>query len=742
MNIRGLRAGLTILLLAATAGLSVDLDFRQHQAVQESLSRVPARFRAEWLDRRGLKLPPWNAPLPTTGRDDSLGLRLVGKYGRGPSNEVTGQGDLLALTLGSEVALLSFANPDSPVVLSEIQFDLIPRQSALFGSYLVTCDDGIEFWDIINPRAPVYRSSIPYTVGDFAIADTFLFFVHDDTFHAYSIANPSSPCQLGSCVDGGYVMAATRNVAVVREPGDVMGFIDVSDPAAPRRVGTYPSYALSADARGNICCASIYWSTDDDHFRLEILDISDPANVRQIGAIDSVGGWDVQLSGPLAFVSGFQTSEYEFTIASLQDSTDPQVVSSCATPSKNYGVWADWTSDRAFVADMTGLAVIDISNLNTPVLDTALLQADLAYDVAVDSARAYVADFGGGVKVLDVADPTRPRELGGRDSILSYSRCVVARDSFAFASWQPGPYFRSYLVSDPAHPVQVGSCPVVTIPEAMVLRDSLVYLAGRLRFQVVNVARPRQPVMVGTCNLSGDVGDMCVVDSLAYVTSLSFTTINVARPDSPNVVNLWSARASGVDVVDTIAYMAYYGLKTASIANPTSPYIIDTVFINDFTQCVVVVDTLAYLGGNTLRIFNVADPSHIFQVGSWQPPDWVYKLRYAPPYVYAACWGAGVCILDTVTTGISEERSAAVTPVEVGLRGSLVKNELFLDLPGANGKEVMLSTYDMTGRCVDACVQRAQGQAVRYSFARLPAGVYVLRARTSGRTQTFKVVKL
>lgn len=54
----------------------------------------------------------------------------------------------------------------------------------------------------------------------------------------------------------------------------------------------------------------------------------------------------------------------------------------------------------------------------------------------------------------------------------------------------------------------------------------------------------------------------------------------------------------------------------------------------------------------------------------------------------------------------------------------------------------MLSAYDMSGRCVEARVLRGQGQEVRYSFARLPAGVYVLRVRCSGQAQSFKVVKL
>jgi hypothetical protein len=78
----------------------------------------------------------------------------------------------------------------------------------------------------------------------------------------------------------------------------------------------------------------------------------------------------------------------------------------------------------------------------------------------------------------------------------------------------------------------------------------------------------------------------------------------------------------------------------------------------------------------------------------------------------------------------------------VHMRGSVVRDELVIALPSAGGGDVMLSAYDMGGRRVEACVLRAQGQEVRYSFARLPAGVYVLRVRYAGQAQSLKVVKL
>ncbi len=427
-----------ILLVAVLAALAAgsfgrELDFREFRVLQESLARLPPKYRAEWLRKRGYE----DSRYTTYQKPESTGLRLVGKSGRGPSVAVTGRDTLVALTLGSEVALLSFADPDQPRVLSEIQVEFLPGMSILLDSFVLIGGNGIEVWDIADPTQPVFRHVVPHAVSGFAVWDTFLYFVSQDTFHVYSIVRPASPYRIGFCLVSGNVGAATRSTVVLRQPGDLLGFIDVSDPAAPHLAGTYPGFALAFAARNSICCAAFYWSTDEDHFRFEVLDISDPANVRRLATLDSVGGWDVHLSGTLAFVSGDQNPMWEFTIVDIQDSAHPHVVSSCATPGSNYGVWSDWTSDWAYVADRLGLAVIDIANLNAPVLDTVVFKAHLAQDVWLDGGRAYVADHLAGLRILDVANPSRPVELGGIDSAMSVtyaeSKTAVAKDSFAFA---------------------------------------------------------------------------------------------------------------------------------------------------------------------------------------------------------------------------------------------------------------------------------------------------------------------
>ncbi|OYD16606.1 hypothetical protein CH330_02365, partial [candidate division WOR-3 bacterium JGI_Cruoil_03_51_56] len=52
---------------------------------------------------------------------ESLNVRMVGKWGGGPSWGVTGRDTLVYLSRGSEVVVINFADTADPVVLNHIQ---------------------------------------------------------------------------------------------------------------------------------------------------------------------------------------------------------------------------------------------------------------------------------------------------------------------------------------------------------------------------------------------------------------------------------------------------------------------------------------------------------------------------------------------------------------------------------------------------------------------------------------------
>jgi hypothetical protein len=715
------------------------------RAMVDSARSVPPKARMEWLHGHGIEPPRAS---PTTAES---GLVLRGKWGRGPAAEVTGKDTLVVLTLGSEVALLSFAEPDSPRVLSEIQFPSLTAQSYLEDSLLYTSSNvDLEVWNVSNPTQPVKHGVLPAPVGDFWIRDTFLFFIRRDTFHVLSIADPANLYELGSCVESGSVTTGSGNTVVACQSGG-FALVDVSNPANPHEVGFYPcGYALSVTARGNLVCASYEETADPYPVRFITLDISTPSSPRLLGRLNDLGGYDIFLDGPLAFVSGRDQSDEPFQIISIVDSTHPAFVDSCrTTQDANWGVWSNPSLNRAFVADGgDGLAVVDVSNLNNPVLDTYALVAATAEDVAVQGSYCYVADGLAGFRVLDVSNPTVPHEVGSLDTsyLGSWSYSVAVQDSFAFFNLYH-PWFRTADISDPTNPRLAGGCsyPPNEEPKAIVIRDTFAYAAMNYDFNVINIARPRAPQVVGTLSLPDYTSGMCLQDSLAYVSTYPLEIINVANPSQPVTVGSIARGAWSVFVKDTLAYLPNVGLFVWNVANPAAPTPVDSLTFGHMVYDVVVVDSLAYLAcSDGLRLANVADPHNMTVIALHSLPYSGWRLAYDSPYVYVATQDAGVCIFEATAAGVAEAAKPSSPRSSIRLVPSPARNWIDVIATSPLASPCRFTLFDATGREV-ASVNVAPGSAnerrTRIEIGYLTRGLYFLRAGMEGQPGVLKIVK-
>ncbi|HTW90301.1 MAG TPA: T9SS type A sorting domain-containing protein [bacterium] len=732
----------------------------QYRAVQESLRTVPPKMRMEWLHEHAEGRRTEDGR-PRTMSDSGSGLRLVGKWGRGPAAEVTGKDTLVVLTLGSEVALLNFAQPDSPRVLSEIQFPSLTAQSYLEDSLLYTSSNAdLEIWSIANPTQPVKRGQLLGAVGDFWIRDTFLFYIRSDTFHVLSIANPANLHELGFCIEAGSVTTGSGNTVVVCQSGG-FAFVDVSNPASPHQVGTYAcGRTLTATARGSLVCAS-YAETGEPYTPHFItLDISTPSAPQLLANRSNLGGYDIFLDGPLAFVSGDGDVGLPFQIFSIADSAHPAFIDSCRTTNRYpYGVWESASLNRALVADeCDGLAIVDVSNLNNPVLDTWALSAGWAMDVHVDGQHCYVADFLSGLRLLDLSDPTRPICISGLDTVMVDEVCntATARDSFVFMGWWPSPYLRVVSVADPRHPEIVAGCSVEGFPQHVILRDSFIYVAMDYGFQVVNVARPRAPVVVGECGLP-DMTEgygMVILDTLAFVSTgvSGLQVVNIARADSPAIIGTLTppSGACGVAVIDTFAYIVSGNLCVASVANPGSPYLIDSVVLPTFGWSVTATDSLLFVGsnghiyghpGNDIRLLDIRNPVRPVLIGSLEAPDAVTRLDWVESHLYAACYDAGVLVAETAAVGIQEVKSAATLRRELRVMPNPAVGLARIWFGEALNGESVLRIYDVSGRRMLEKSISKETVSTELNLGRLSSGLYFMRVETKNGVLESKLLK-
>jgi len=326
-----------------------------------------------------------------------------------------------------------------------------------------------------------------------------------------------------------------------------------------------------------------------------------------------------------------------------------------------------------------------------------------------------------------------------------YTYTATARDSFAFIGMSGIPGRKSLRVLDvldPSSPTLIAQESCFNPPRDMVLRDSLIYLAETNRFQVFNVARPRGPVRAGSCVLNGDVWDLDVEDSMAYVTSGVFTMINVARPDSPRVVATWNPMVA-VDAKDTIAYVCGSGaVWSLNVANPASPYVMDTVCISGWVSDVVVGESLAYAGGQQLYTINTSDPANLRVTGQWTPPHEFRRLLWTSSCLYAACYEAGICVLETLPVGLQEPPEEGGPKARMRLSPTVTAGSVSIVTGRANGA-LSMRLYDEAGARVgeSEIPGRSETQVVRLDLSPYPDGVYFVCLTSSDGSFTAKVVK-
>ncbi len=726
--------------------------FGEYHAVQESLRHLPPNMRFYELDQRGL-LP--RSPAPALA--DSIGLRLVGKWGAGPSVKVTGRDSLVFLSRGSQVAVINYADTANPQVLSCIEVNGLVSRSVLVGNRLYVGSTGsdpkyIDVFDVSNPAIPQELGQIQTRLFDMDVVDSLVYTIAKDSFRVFNFADPSNPHQIGVCRDSGYDLSVCNGYAYI---GDRWGLyvVDVNDPTSPHHEASWGTNIVSVKARGNICCATTDNLSSPGVLRFTILDVRTPSNPTPLGSLDSCGAYDVFLDGQLAFLSGYYIFN-EFRIIDISDSTHPHHVGTAATQDQNFGVWENPANELAYVADdFGGLIVIDIANINAPAARDTMLKAGLSYDVSVQGSLCYVASDAVGLVVLDVSDLAQIRQIGALDSTRDMvARSIAVQDSFAYMSWGPArPWLRSISVSDPTMPTRAGGVGTFDFPKSMVIRDSLLYVAEAYRFQIVNVARPRQAVLVGSCVLQNDVVDLWLDDSLAYVSSYPSYIINVADPTNPVIVGNISSGTDAIAVIrDTYAIVTpgFDSIVVYNVSVPSMPYPVASLVLSGPHQYVDDVelmdgDTIAAIGGDYLHLVDIRDPLNPQELCRWVPPNDAYRLSYVAPHLYAACWDAGVCVLETTAVGVEEPESVSLFRPAIQVAPSLTAGRIRVASYGGNVIQ-RLQLCDAAGKEVMGVAPGpdwSRAGSVSVDLAGLPVGVYMLRAVVCGRATTVKVVK-
>jgi len=348
--------------------------------------------------------------------------------------------------------------------------------------------------------------------------------------------------------------------------------------------------------------------------RLVVLDISDPARPRQVGASavfdDLVQG--VAVNGAYAYVAAGTAGLYVLNIATP---TAPLRVGAWNSPGFAEGVAVAGTT--AYLADGPyGLRVVDVSNPAAPREIARAFDMNYAYDVTLSGRYAYIAAAGAGLLVVDISTPALPVELGAYDTPGNARGVAVSGG-------------RAYIADE------------------------------RYGLQIVNVTDPLQPALLGSVQTEGWAFDVTVAGNLAYVAAAfgGLRAVNVSDPAHPVEMGglAWPrSHAGGVVAVGSQIFLADRegGLRAVDVADAAHPSQLGFWSVMSLAYRIAVGGNHAYVatcfGG--VRIYDISDPARPLEVGVYYPGVcWEY-VEVVGTRLYAATMGSfpdsGIHVLD------------------------------------------------------------------------------------------------
>jgi hypothetical protein len=230
----------------------------------------------------------------------------------------------------------------------------------------------------------------------------------------------------------------------------------------------------------------------------------------------------VDLAGNYAYVAAGLTGLW---VVDISDLANPVIAGSINTPDRANAVKIAGTV--AYVADSFDVAAIDVQDPAHPAL-LGQLPSGFAMGLAVNGGLLYVADWTYGLRIVDAHDPTQLRVLGAV-ALPGLPQDVDLEDNLAVVACREGGV-QIVDVSNPAAPVVVGS--TATRPDgtssaaSVVVRNRLAYVPdgahelGGLR--VVDFHDPTNPVVVGSTSDAYGLTHVALDDGFALASDYFF----------------------------------------------------------------------------------------------------------------------------------------------------------------------------------------------------------------------------
>lgn len=604
-------------------------------------------------------------------------------------------------------------------------------------AYCAIGEAGVDILDISSPEKPslVSHFDTPGDARDIYVSGKYAYIAdYREGLLIYDISNPSVPVKIGNYkIPRGYGL---YKVVVSGNYAYCNGFlaIDISDPTAPFLAGSFGEKGWDGDdfviiGQYAVLLQSYYTpgrqgnqekvkyenrdtvngSVDG---RLSILDISNPADIKEVGRFEQYDLWveSISVAGDYAYVMALDLMVFD-----ISDPRKPTL--------KN--TFPDISGRRIRVEGNTALLLtddypnsfllaLDVTNpVNPKVLSTYTFPGQ-AHNISVAGNMAYTTHGKNGLKVLDVSDPTDISFKGSyNNSRQSYIAKVCVHGNYAYTV---GEYlgFGVFNISNPAKPVLVGNCDISPKrnPSShsfyhLIVSGKYAYAAAGNTIYIIDVSNPKAPLSVSSFTGQGKILGMSVNGNYAYLSEnfKRFTVLDMSNPANLKEVGhiemeMYLGR---VITKGNYAYVmaTWRGLIVIDISDPTQPALVSTIkeiYAND-PACLSGNYIYAEGYGSSefpssyvIQVIDISDPANPVLASAVEQAGLLMDITVNGSYLYLAHNYQGIRVLDAADPG--SPRYVASYNTQGWLYGLSVNGDHIF---GANEKLVVLKQDNNSG---------------------------------------------
>lgn len=383
--------------------------------------------------------------------------------------------------------------------------------------------------------------------------------------------------------------------------------IDISNSAVPSVVGSFETTTLRSFAffEGYIYSTHTDYSSDPiQRNKLRIFDVSSPEAIKQVAE------YDIGSIGQTSLGSLVINENYLFLDVHHQFPQPRQLQ----------------IFDISIPLHPKSIGLFDLSEGYT--IDEIMVIEDLAIvSTHLDYEDIELSDHKPEIIVFDIQDPTSLIEIArypGWDAITFYPYLYIltSEDTWLILN-----------LSNPSSPEQIGHIDSLAdtnfIGDSGLYRDRLLISSWNTGLEVVDISNPLRPLKISHYGTMGSIGNLNIIDEIAYVTSGyvstgSFRIVDFSEPEQVAILSTIDMQAFDIAIIDEFAFITSWdkGLSVVDISDPLEARIVANKELSGWAHHIAVDDhNFIYLvSGWEMWILDASDPLNLREVGYYSEP--------------------------------------------------------------------------------------------------------------------------